>query len=489
MENYVEKSRKEKDEKTRKNKNDDGTTPDSANGEANVFARSGMLLRSPVSNLEATVSTNSSKPQGEMQGPQGELGFMSQIFTPKSSGSAPQPGLQLGRSNMMEVRKKVDELYEFVKDRNNVHGRIKQLVTGIKSVLSAAEREQNALNRRAEAAEKALAEVTEKVTNEVQETPKGPQNPRSDKRKRETPGEEEEQKKPKNDREGKEELANERKGSGWSTVENRKANRKNQKEKEEKKKEERTKKEKPKPRRERYRGDALIVEANDKTTYAALLRKVREDPELKELGENVVKTRRTQKGEMLFELKKDPSIKSSAFKELVEKSLGSEANVRALSQETVVECRDLDEITTVDELRDALNEQGNLGNVPMTIRMRKAYGGTQTAAIRLAMAAANKLLELGRVKVGWSVCSLKATPRVTKQMERCFKCMGFGHQARNCEGPDRSDLCRKCGEKGHFARDCTKQPRCMLCRKEDGNDHMTGGFKCREYQKARAGQQ
>ena len=46
------------------------------------------------------------------------------------------------------------------------------------------------------------------------------------------------------------------------------------------------------------------------------------DPKLKELGENVVKTRRTQKGDILFELKKDPNVKSSAFKTLVEKTVG-----------------------------------------------------------------------------------------------------------------------------------------------------------------------
>ncbi|XP_065085341.1 uncharacterized protein LOC135707449 [Ochlerotatus camptorhynchus] len=120
-----------------------------------------------------------------------------------------------------------------------------------------------------------------------------------------------------------------------SKTRRRKEKRKKRKEEEqrnEERKKEVKKKENPRHRRERSKGDALVIEAKDKTTYAALLRKVREDPELKQLGENVVKTRRTQKGEMLFELKKDPSVRSSAFKELVEKSLGEDANVRALSQ-------------------------------------------------------------------------------------------------------------------------------------------------------------
>lgn len=69
-------------------------------------------------------------------------------------------------------------------------------------------------------------------------------------------------------------------------------------------------------------------------------------------------------------------------------------------------------------------------------------------------------------------------------MEQCFKCMAFRHRPPNCKGPDRSDLCRKCGEKKHLAKDCTKQSRCELCTRENGNDHMTGSFKCPAYKEA-----
>lgn len=191
---------------------------------------------------------------------------------------------------------------------------------------------------------------------------------------------------------------------------------------------------------------------------------------------------------MLFELKKDSSIKSSVCRDLVAKSLGIDATVRALSQESVVECRELDEITTEDELRHALQSQCNLEEAPKSIRLRKAYRDTQIATIRLSVDGAKNLLEAGRVKIGWSSCPFKLVPRETKTLQRCFKCMDFGHHAWNCKGPDRSELCRTCGGKGHMSKDCTKQPRCMLCREEDGNDHTTGGFKCPVYKKAKAGQ-
>lgn len=452
--------------------------------DANAFARSGRVARSPVTPLDTVAST--SQVHSEPQATQQERTLLNRVFTPNSSSSTTHNESRLEKSSLADIRRKVNELYEFVKERNNVHLKIKHMVTSIRSAVSAAEREQNALRMRAETAEKALTEAAERPTTDVQETPRSHQNTRSEKRFRESPGEQEDAKKHKNEKKG----VNNQRDAGsegeWRIVGSQQKKKKNRKVKEGKKPEQK-KKETRQPPRLRYKGDALVVEANDKTTYAALLKRVKEDPELKELGENVVKTRRTQKGDMIFVLKKDPSVKSTAYKELIAKSLGDEANVRALSQEAVVECRDLDEITTEEDLKWALAEQCNLEG-QMSMRIRKSYGGTQTAAIRLPVDAANKLVALGTIKVGWSVCPLRLVPRVAKQMERCFKCRGFGHQSRNCKGPDRSDLCWNCGGNGHVARDCTKRTRCLLCMPEDGNDHPTGGFKCPAYKKAKAGQ-
>lgn len=427
------------------------------------------------------------------------------------------------KTGMTEVRRRINELYEFTKDKSNknVHLRIKQMATSIRAAMAAAEREHNSLLARVVNVEKALEEAR-KDAMEVDD-PVTPTGHRPEKRDRETPGEQEgDWKKPKQVEEGN---GSQGDSGGWNTVENRKKKKpkedpkadpkENQKEDpkedpkieqmEEKagneaikkdpkdeqvvKKVEKQKERKPKPPRERHKGEALIIEVKEGTTYADLLRKVRMDPALKELGESVVKTRRTLKGEMLFELKKDPAVKSSTFKTLIESVIGEQANVKALSPETVIECRNLDEATTEEDLRSVLlGHLGELSDVPMNIRLRKAYGGMQIASIRLSTFAANKLLEIGRVKVWWSVCSLKAVPRVSKQLTRCFKCMGFGHLARTCEGPDRSKLCRKCGGEDHVAKDCKKQPKCLLCKEEDGNNHTTGGPRCPVYKQAAARQ-
>jgi hypothetical protein len=190
---------------------------------------------------------------------------------------------------------------------------------------------------------------------------------------------------------------------------------------------------------------------------------------------------------MLFEFKGDSLVKSEAYKELVQKVLGSGATVRALTQESVVEIANLDEITTEEELRALLIEQFSLGEVGKTakMKMRNAYGGTQIATVKLPMAEAKKLLEAGKFKVGWTICHLRA-PRT--QLLRCYRCLGFGHVKKHCKGTDRSDCCWRCGEKGHVNSTCQKKPHCMLCQKSEGNDHATGSLSCKAYKQAKARQ-
>lgn len=244
---------------------------------------------------------------------------------------------------------------------------------------------------------------------------------------------------------------------------------------------------KPKPqtkevKRVRQKPDALLIGADEGTTYAEILRKIRTDTKLKELGTQVVNVRKTRNGQMLFELKKDSTVKSTECKALVAEVLGDKISVRAMSQDVLIECRNLDEITTEDEVRDALKVQFTLGDIAQTapIKMRNGYGSTQIATIKVPAEAANQLLKAGKMRVGWTVCPLQ----IPKQLLRCFKCLGFGHRGPECKGVNRSNNCWKCGGTGHKAAGCNNEPKCMLCLPSEGNAHKTGSFKCKAYKEA-----
>ncbi|XP_062554637.1 LOW QUALITY PROTEIN: uncharacterized protein LOC134219787 [Armigeres subalbatus] len=78
------------------------------------------------------------------------------------------------------------------------HGEIKLLVTSIKSAVKAAEHEQIALKKKAEAAEKVLKDAAEHTAVETQQAPKSPRITRTEKRGRDSPGEQEGTKKQRN---------------------------------------------------------------------------------------------------------------------------------------------------------------------------------------------------------------------------------------------------------------------------------------------------
>ena len=234
----------------------------------------------------------------------------------------------------------------------------------------------------------------------------------------------------------------------------------------------------------RARPDAIVVEKVGEASYADILKQVKGDPTLKEMGEKVVRIKRTQKGQMMFELRREEDQKGAAYQSLVEGALRGVATVKVLTQEVNIVCKDLDEVTTKEELLRALKEQFDLSNIREdAIRsLRAAYGSTQTAIISLPLDAARRALSVGRVKIGWTMCRLREYVRP----KSCFRCLGFGHLAKDCKGVDRSKMCRRCGGEGHIAKTCTIQPRCLLCDKtgDQSQQHITGSSSCPKYRNA-----
>ncbi|XP_043066518.1 uncharacterized protein [Drosophila bipectinata] len=126
--------------------------------------------------------------------------------------------------------------------------------------------------------------------------------------------------------------------------------------------------------------------------------------------------------------------------------------VRSLSHKIEIECRDLDEITTKEEVSEAIGKLVESPGVPVSdILLRKTFGQTQTAIIRLPATCARKATKIVWLKVGWMRGRLRKGPE-------------FGHIAKQCQRAiDRLRMCKRCGKDGHMAKDCAEEPKCALC--------------------------
>ena len=66
--------------------------------------------------------------------------------------------------------------------------------------------------------------------------------------------------------------------------------------------------------------------------------------------------------------------------------------------------------------------------------------------VLLEEARALKLIKGAHIKIGWVSCRV----RRKKEVNRCFRCLGFGHIAAGCRGTDCSWCCCRCGEEGQL---------------------------------------
>ncbi|KMQ88441.1 gag-pol polyprotein [Lasius niger] len=233
------------------------------------------------------------------------------------------------------------------------------------------------------------------------------------------------------------------------------------------------------------RPNALIIRMEDKKKYSEILKRVKKDLPRDQVGDCVDKIRKTTTGDMLIVLTKENTDKAPGLQKAIADLLGEEAQVVSKVQEEDLEIKDLDETTTKEEVLEALQNAAGKDckiTVDAIKSLRKAYGGTQTASVRLAVTMAKKVVgERGKIKMGWVNCRIRG-------VERPIKCWHFGHLANKCKsGVDRSKLCVKCGKDGHKVADCKEEAQCALCAEKGNTEncaHITGDGRCLAFQEA-----
>ena len=208
-------------------------------------------------------------------------------------------------------------------------------------------------------------------------------------------------------------------------------------------------------------------------SYADLLRKVKETVNPTNIRVEVKNITKTRNGELVLTVQNGMD-KAEVLKKELNKRL-PEATTTVLAKKKVLHVRGMDEITTVEEIRAAVCEAINTNADAFEVRaLRPAYGSRQNVTLVMLETYANRLIDAGKLKIGWTICRVSER----KMDIRCYKCWEHGHTKLQCNGPNREHCCLKCSKEGHRANKCPNNAYCIYCKQEG---HQSGNRGCKKY--------
>lgn len=220
--------------------------------------------------------------------------------------------------------------------------------------------------------------------------------------------------------------------------------------------------------------ERIIVKSGN-TSYADLLKTVKDKVDPDEVDIQIKTIKKTREGDLLLEVSGDKQ-KAGALKEAINRKI--ENKVSLINNEFTLHVLDIDAALTKEEVETTIKDSvGNRDAHTIRVKsMRPSRDGNQIATVHASRTAGNALVQKGRIKIGWVGCRIRERIEVT----RCFKCLEFGHRKKDCKGDDRSKCCLNCNQMDHQAKDCTNEQFCSTCREKG---HRADSTKCPTFRK------
>uniref|UniRef100_A0A182QLZ3 Uncharacterized protein n=1 Tax=Anopheles farauti TaxID=69004 RepID=A0A182QLZ3_9DIPT len=168
-----------------------------------------------------------------------------------------------------------------------------------------------------------------------------------------------------------------------------------------------------KSKRPKFRPSVIKVSAVGEVgtkTYAEMLTGMQEDPDLKGVGSNITRTRRAGDGALLLNVKKGADVRELLAP--LRSKLENKATVTAMEPMVTVECRDLDQGATPDQVVRAMLEQHQVEVSSSAVRFRRGRDlGTTVAVFQVPERSIGDIEAKNRLRVGWSYGHLRLQPK------------------------------------------------------------------------------
>lgn len=223
---------------------------------------------------------------------------------------------------------------------------------------------------------------------------------------------------------------------------------------------------------------AVTIKVTDeKFSYAAALRKARDNISLTDLEIEQSKIRTAANGSILIEVR-ERKEKADFLQQKLAQVLGDTVIVSRPEIKGDVRLVGLDDSISVQGVADVI--AANRGCLPGEVKVeaiRRIGNGLHTVWAQCSLAAAVQAASKCKVKIGWMVARIEL---LKQRPTQCFKCWATGHLRNQCTSSvDRSNLCFRCGESGHSAVHCVNQLRCLPCVEQGLTaTHRVGSVQC-----------
>lgn len=142
----------------------------------------------------------------------------------------------------------------------------------------------------------------------------------------------------------------------------------------------------------------------------------------------------------------------------VKQKLGEKYDVKIITKKRPqIMITDMSEMWKSEELEVAIKKQNNLNGTVKCVKVFKNKNrDVHSAIVELEMCNYKQIIEKKKINIGWEKC------RVFEHLNlnRCYKCWGYHHVAKNCKNCIK---CAKCGE-NHDTRECSSAIlKCVNC--------------------------